>query len=241
VSATLEPLPTPSRGAGARYVALFPRAWRERYGDELEAILGTDPPGMRTRLDLVRSAVDAHLHPAVPSPLPVVAALTASALAVVHALVLAAQPVPTDWPGYLDDALPLLMGSVFALVPALVGLWLKLGDVDGAIGRLGIVLALAGHGAWLVALIAAATHVAYGSITAAAAAVAMTGTAALGVALVGRSRLGVGTLLAAAGLAGVTPPALGWLAFAAAWTGVALLLAIEFAGRPAAKRGPRLA
>ena len=47
--------------------------------------------------------------------------------------------------------------------------------------------------------------------------------------------------LAAAGLAGVAPPALGWPAFAAAWTGVAVLLMGELAGRGAPTGGTRVA
>lgn len=226
---------------GARYVGLFPRAWRDRYGDELEAILDEDPPGLRARLDLIRGALDAHLHPLAPSPVPAVAALTASALAVAHAIALAAQPVPTDWPGYLDEAMPLVLVSVAALLPALIGVWLKLGDADGPIGRIGIVLAVAGDVAWLLALVAAAAHLAYGSLTAVAATVAMVGTAALGVALVGRSRIVLGVLLAVAALAGVAPPAFGWPIFAAAWTGVAFALVVEFAGQTATRGGPRLA
>ena len=104
-----------------------------------------------------------------------------------------------------------------------------------------VVLAMTGHVAWLVALGAAAAHVAYGALTAAAATVAMAGTAALGVALVGRGKVPLGVLLAAAGLAGVAPPGLGWTAFAAAWTGVAFLLVIDFAGRSPSTRGTRLA
>ena len=226
---------------GARYVGLFPRAWRDRYGDELEAILDEDPPGMRARLDLLRGALDAHLHPLAPSPIPVVAALTASALAVAHAIALGTQPVPTDWPGYLDEAMPLVLGSVAALLPTIIGVWLKLGDADGAIGRIGIVLAVAGNVAWLLALVAAAAHVAYGPLTAAAATLAMVGTAALGVALVGRSRIVLGVLLAAAALAGVAPPTYGWPIFAAAWTGVAFTLVVEFAAQAASRGGPRLA
>lgn len=218
-------------------IALYPRAWRERYGDDLLAILEAERPGMRARIDLVRGALDAHLHPPLPSPLPVVATVTASALAATHALALAVQPVPTDWPGYLEDALPLAMGSVAALVPALFGLWLKLGDDDGAFGRVGIVLATVGHLAWLAALVAALAHVAYGPLTQAAASVAMAGTAALGIALAGRGRLLLGALLGAAALAGVAPPALGWPAFAAAWTGVAAALAVDFARRSDAARG----
>jgi hypothetical protein len=223
--------------AGSRLAALYPRAWRARYGDELEALLEGTRLGFRERVDLVRGAIDAHLHPAQPSPLPVLAAVTGSALATSHALVLAAQPTQTDWPGYVADALPLAIGSVAALVPALVGLWLKLGDADGAFGRIGLVLAVAGHGAWLVALLAAVAHVEYGSLTAAAATVAMAGTAALGVALVGRSRVVLGLLLAVAGLAGIAPPALGWPLFAGAWSVIALRLAIDFAGPATGDRG----
>jgi hypothetical protein len=217
--------------SAGRYLALYPRAWRERYGAELQDVLEADGLGLRSRLDLLRGALDAHLHPTAPSPLPVVAALTGSALAAAHAIALALQPVATDWPGYLEDALLLIIGSVGFLIPALIGLWLKLGDADGALGRIGVILAVVGHVAWLVALLAAAVHLAYGSLTAAAATVAMTGTAALGVALVGRERVMLGVLLAAAGLAGVAPPALGWPTFAAAWTGVALVLVFDFSRR----------
>ena len=229
------------RARAARYVRLYPRAWRERYGEELQAILETDGLALRTRLDLLRGAVDAHLHPPTPSPLPVVAALSASAFAVAHALALAAQPVPTDWPGYLEAALPLIIASVLALIPVVIGVWLKLGDADGGLGRIGVILAIVGYAAWLVALLAAATRLEYGPLTAAAATVAMAGTAALGVALVGRSRVVLGALLGAAALAGVAPPALGWPAFGAAWTAVAVVLVAEFIGVSAARGGPHLA
>ena len=241
MNASSQPAPTRPAGAGAALIALYPRAWRERYGDELAAILEAEPPGLRARFDLLRSALDAHLHPPVPSPFPVIAAVTASALASAHAIALAAQPVPTDWPGYIDEALPLVIGSVAALLPVLVAIWLRLGDADGVLGRLGIVLAITGHAAWLVALLAASARLAYGPMTAAAATIAMVGTATLGVALVGRARITLGMLLAAAGLAGVAPPALGWPIFAAAWTGVALALVIDYAGRSSARRGPSLA
>jgi hypothetical protein len=224
-----------------RYVRLYPRAWRERYGDELEAVLETAGIGARSRIDLLRGAVDAHLHPDTPSPLPVVAALSASAFAVAHAIALGTEPVPTEWPGYLEAALPLIIASVLALIPAVIGLWLKLGDADGALGRFGVILAVVGYGAWLVALLAAATRVAYGPLTAAAATVAMVGTAALGVALVGRSRLLLGALLGAAALAGVAPPALGWPAFAAAWTAVAVVVVADFVAASDGRGGQRVA
>ena len=213
--------------SGSRYVGLYPRAWRERYGEELQELLERERLGFRTRLDLVRGAVDAHLHPRAPSRLPVLAAVTASALAVAHAIALATHPVATDWPGYQEEALPLIIGSVAAAVPAVVGLWLRLGDGDGALGRVGVLLAIFGHAAWLVALVAALARVAYGPLTGAVAAVAMAGMAVLGVALVGRGRLLLGGLVAAVGLAGLAPPSWGWTALAVAWTGVAVTLVLE--------------
>jgi nitrate reductase NapE component len=52
---------------------LYPRAWRQRYLGEVTALLEERPPTPGDRLDLVRGAVDAWLHPQVagnsgPSP-----------------------------------------------------------------------------------------------------------------------------------------------------------------------------
>ncbi len=41
---------------------LYPRTWRDRYGDELERLLEDDPPGFTAMVDLVRGALDARLH-----------------------------------------------------------------------------------------------------------------------------------------------------------------------------------
>jgi hypothetical protein len=220
--------PAAPRPPGAGLIALYPRPWQRRYGDELASVLEAGGLSARDRLDLLRGAVDAHLHPNEPSPLPVVAALTAGALATAHAIALAAQPVPPDWPGYLVDALPLAMLAVALMVPALAGLWLRLGDADGPFGRLGIVLGLAGHAAWLTALAAAALQVEYGPLTAVASTAAMAGTALLGLALVGARSATLGGLLAAAALAGIAPPAIGWPAFAAAWTAIGFRLLLDF-------------
>jgi hypothetical protein len=45
---------------------LYPQAWRERYGDELLALLQDRPASLADHLDLIRGAVDARLHPQVP-------------------------------------------------------------------------------------------------------------------------------------------------------------------------------
>jgi len=42
---------------------LYPRAWRERYGDEVEAYLDSEPVGFRTALDLLLGAIDARMNP----------------------------------------------------------------------------------------------------------------------------------------------------------------------------------
>ena len=47
---------------------LYPREWRERYGDELEALVGPGPLTLPVALDLLRGAVDAHLHPELATP-----------------------------------------------------------------------------------------------------------------------------------------------------------------------------
>lgn len=50
---------------------LYPRAWRERYGDELLALLEDRPPSTLDLVDLVRGAFDARLHPQLPGTQPV--------------------------------------------------------------------------------------------------------------------------------------------------------------------------
>jgi len=226
------------RPPGAALIALYPAAWQRRYGEELESLLELGGLSLRDPLDLIRGAIDAHLHPSQPSALPVIAALTAGALFTAHAIALASQPVPLDWPGYLLDALPLAVLGVALLLPSVVGLWLKLGDADGALGRLGIVIALAGHGAWLVAIVAAALAIEYGPLTAAAATVAMAGTAMLGLALAGNGLAMLGGLLVGAALAGVAPPALGWPLFGAAWSAIGFRLLLDFRRRLQDEGGP---
>jgi hypothetical protein len=44
---------------------LYPTVWRERYGDELLALLEDHPATVADHLDLIRGALDARLHPQV--------------------------------------------------------------------------------------------------------------------------------------------------------------------------------
>ena len=47
-------------------IRLYPRAWRERYGDEIVALIEEHPATVLDQLDLIRGAFDARLHPQVP-------------------------------------------------------------------------------------------------------------------------------------------------------------------------------
>jgi hypothetical protein len=44
-------------------LSLYPRAWRERYEDEFIALLEARPPDVHDKVDILRGAVDARLHP----------------------------------------------------------------------------------------------------------------------------------------------------------------------------------
>ena len=52
----------------SRLLRLYPRPWRSRYGAELAEILAARPASLMDRLDLVRGAFDAHLHPELVDP-----------------------------------------------------------------------------------------------------------------------------------------------------------------------------
>jgi len=42
-------------------VRLYPKAWRERYGDELQDLIETEGAGLRAHCDIVRAALDERL------------------------------------------------------------------------------------------------------------------------------------------------------------------------------------
>ena len=47
----------------SRLIDLYPPAWRDRYLAELEDLLEDRPPTIRDRLDILRGAIDAWIHP----------------------------------------------------------------------------------------------------------------------------------------------------------------------------------
>jgi hypothetical protein len=118
----------------SRLLNVYPAAWRERYGAEVEELLLARPPTLRDRLDLLRGALDAWAHPQVRRP------ATASAhdrfgprAATVVAILGGALFVVSGWriastlglgpDGYRDNgfAIPLLvLGMLLTAVAALL-------------------------------------------------------------------------------------------------------------------------
>jgi hypothetical protein len=47
----------------SRLIRLYPPAWRDQYGDEFADLLAERPPSLVQRLDIVRGALDAWVHP----------------------------------------------------------------------------------------------------------------------------------------------------------------------------------
>jgi hypothetical protein len=213
-----------------RLVAAYPASWRARYEPEMLAILDERPPGWRDAVDLLRGALDAHLHPATRSRVPAVAALTAGAAWTVVAAAALAEPVPADWPGYVGWMLPIaLVGAVAGLV-ATLGLALRLGDDPGRSGRIAIALVVVGHGIWAATLAVAILGGPYGAVTGAAGSAAAVGIAAVGLVLVraGPAHAGVALVVAAGAL--VLPPPASWVGGAVTWTLLGLWLVAERAG-----------
>ncbi len=50
----------------SRLLSLYPRTWRDRYEDEFRSLMADRPPSRRERVDILRGAIDARLHPQVP-------------------------------------------------------------------------------------------------------------------------------------------------------------------------------
>ena len=121
----------------SRLVRLYPKAWRARYGDEFAALIAERPPTLGDRLDIVRGAFDARLHPqsmvGVPQPepqpwthrIPGVLSLSAGAALSVGVVSIASSRSGADW----GDA-----GTLLGLAPMLMLLGLP-GDYLAAYGR----------------------------------------------------------------------------------------------------------
>jgi hypothetical protein len=223
-----------ARRAALAMLRLYPARWRERYEDEVRALIDARPARTRDALDLARGALDAWLHPPVPSRAPGIAAISAGAIWTAWSLLILTGPAPPDWPGYLQEMLLSALAVVAVLVIAVGGAWLRLGDDATRFERASIGLALAGHGAWFVMLLAASAGLIYGAPTAVASSAAALGTMLVGFALLAMDDTRVGALVAIAAVGLLVPYTIGWLVFGLGWFGAGLAMLQE------PRRGRRL-
>jgi hypothetical protein len=114
--------------------------------------------------------------------------------------------------------LPSAIVAVACFGVAAIGAWLRVGDGANAFERLAVTVAVAGHVAWAVALVAALAGAAYGPVTAIASTAAAIGTALVGFALLRRGDTRIGGLLALAAVGLLIPAPTGWLTFALGWS-----------------------
>ena len=182
--------------------------------------------GRRGRLDLIRGAIDTRLH--TPSRVPAVAALAAGGLWTFAGAGVVSQPVPPEWPGYLLEALPLAIVAIVAGGLATIGCWATSSDAASRPGTLAILIALAGHVLWIVALAAAFVGFGYGTPTAVAQDIAAVGSLLVGVGLLRAGEGWLGGLVAIGAAVMVFAWPIAWLAFGLAWTIVEVVLLMRF-------------
>lgn len=213
-------------------MALYPRAWRTRYETEFQAVLADRPAtSLADRLDIVRGALDAHLHPEERSAVPPISAVLGGGMWVLVAASIIALPAPPDWPGYLLETVPLALAGVIALGVAIIGCWLRL-DRSGdrsvrRLGAAGVAIAIVGNVLWSTALLAAVAGVGYGAPVALASTMAGVGTLLVGLALARAADWPIAGLLVIAPVLLVLPPWLIssgplFLSFGLAWIGIGL-------------------
>lgn len=134
-------------------ISLYPRAWRERYGDEFLSLIAERPPSLRDRLDIVRGALDAHLSPQLPGPdlIPDRSGFVplAGVLSIAIGLLVAVNgPVHEDEYGSYRDgaaALPFVILAMAALAYGIYRLWKRVPSdsvVSGSAAALAIICGL---------------------------------------------------------------------------------------------------
>jgi hypothetical protein len=214
-----------------RLLALYPRWWTERYGDEMRSLLLDAPRRRRDGLDLARGALDAWLHPPVPSHLAGIAALVGGAAWTAVALAVVLQPVPPDWPGYLHESLPLAVLAAGSLLIATLGVAVRAADPGGRAAILAAWIAAAGYVVWMCALIGTAAGVADGVTLAVGHTLAMFGTIAVGITVFRVGQDVVGLLLVVAATSMLIPVTPAWLVFGACWTVIGVVLEFDRTSR----------
>ncbi|MFL5686684.1 MAG: hypothetical protein ACJ77D_11580 [Chloroflexota bacterium] len=208
---------------GRGWIRLYPRAWRDRYEDELLAVLESRSFTRRTKVDLVRGALDAHVHPLTPPSPPFVAALIAGTAWIVTGLASSLQPLMPDWPGFLLETIPIAVIGAVAALRSVAQATRRFGLDAPPRTTLALAIALIGNVLWIVALVAAALGGPYGAITGATGAVAAVGTALVGVVRPRGDDHATADCLLIAGAAMLIPSPLAWVLAGGAWIGMAVM------------------
>ena len=157
-------------------VRLYPRAWRERYGAELDDLLANRAVGFAGGIDLIRGALDAHRHPELVDPSVLDPAATASVsrqrfedlrvarrlgigtlvgaiVWIVGWIVAANGPLVVDGDhSYRDgaDAMPIVLGSMILLSGGLIGQLIRLPG-QAIVARFGAFVGLLAAPIWALA------------------------------------------------------------------------------------------
>ena len=215
-----DPSAVPS--AGRAWLRIYPRAWRERYEDELHEVLGLRRLTIRSRVDLARGALDAHVHPLTQPAPPTVASLIAGMAWIVAGLASSLQPLMPDWPGFLLETIPLGVVGAVASARTVAQTARRSGLAAPHGTTAALVVALVGHALWVVALVAAAVGGPYGAITGATGALA-----AIGIVLVGAVRARAedhpaAELLLIVGAAMLIPSPAAWILAGGGWVALAV-------------------
>lgn len=216
---------SPSRASPIRLLRAYPRWWRDRYEDEVAAILDARRPDVRARFDLVRGAFDARLQGADPGSMPgraVGAALFAGGAWTIAGLASVGGPTPPDWPGYLESTMPVALAGVVALLIASLGVARLAWSSNAPSVELAVLATVVGHVAWAIALAVAMFGGPYGAVTAIAQSMAAIATAGLGHVLLRAGAHPVGEAVVVAGGVLLLPTPGAWLVAGGLWTAIGL-------------------
>jgi hypothetical protein len=209
---------------------LYPSWWRDRYGEEMAALLETRPPDVRARVDLVRGAFDAHLRGPDPWAGPgraVAAALVAGGAWTIVGVASVGGPTPPDWPGYLAETLPVAVVGVLALLVAMLAIARLAWSSNGPTIEVAVVGVVVGFFAWAGVLAIATLGGPYGAVTAAGQSMAAIATVGLGLVLFRAGAHPIGEIVTVAGALMLLPTPAAWVVAGALWTGLGLWQALD--------------
>ena len=222
---------------GGSILRLYPTSWRRRYEPEMLALLEDANLGARAQLDLARGALDAWFQASTRGAGP--AALVGGGLWTIAGVAVVGQATPPDWPGYLIDVLPMNVAAIAFGLIAILGCWARQRDRLGRLGAAAALVAIAGQGAWAVALGASVIGPTPGVAIVVGQAVGLGGAVLVGLAMVRTDDLAVGAVIAVASATMLFGWPVAWLAYGLAWT-IAGSLLIRV-GDPIDPSWPRIA